>query len=87
MNSLKKRLSLIDQEVDRASNCGGEAEWIEELKDEIHLERQRTFNHAGLLEKHARQRETLGNVEIDLSSMSLPKTGSAGEGGSSDEEV
>jgi transcriptional regulator with XRE-family HTH domain len=71
---------LIDGEIDIRGPEG--SEWIQDLKDEIGLERTRTFAHEKLCEIERDKREFIDSpgLEIRLSSEDKAKTDNAAEG-------
>lgn len=80
---------LIDSELEVRDPES--SEWIQELKDEIGLERARTFNHEKLLENAREHREFIKNLDIGdvLSSddPAKPVADAPAEGGKRDDET
>ena len=81
--------TLIDHELETMDPES--SEWIQEMKDEIGLERARTFNHEKMLENDREHREIIKNFDIDdlLSSDSpaKPVADAPAEGGKCDDET
>lgn len=67
---------LIDHELE--SMDPEDSAWIQELKDEIGLERARTFEHDKLLERERERKEAIENLNLD-DLLSIEPTKKAGD--------